>query len=194
LADPSVPTISPGTVPAADVSYDTVAGLPAPPNAGSLRDVAGQLAYGCVTEYARDTGLRGIPVAGPGGQTLTEIVRVHGGAGTKSITAVSLRVGGAPPLPHWDTQNANEVLTEWRVVLFSPGKLPDGSPVRGRMCFYLYTLQVPPGDNDLLDEGANVVDTTPPSLYTVNPADFLKYLVGPSQPVTAPAGLVATKP
>jgi hypothetical protein len=194
MSDPSVPTISPGTDTVADVSYDTVAGLPAPPNAGSLRDVAGQLAYGCVTEYSRDPGIRGIPVAGPGGQTLTEMVRVHGGTCTKTITAVSMRVGGAPPLPHSDTQNPNEVLTDWRVITFSPGKLPDGSPIRGRICFYEYTLQAPPSENDLLDEGTNVVDSTPPSLYTVNPADFLKYLVGPSQPVTAPAGFTALKP
>lgn len=194
MADPSVPTISPGTDPVTDVSYDTVAGLPAPPNAGSLRDVSGQLAYGCVTEYVWDAGLRGIPVAGPGGQTLTEIVRVHGGTAVKTITAVSLRVGAAPQLPHWDTQNPNEVLTGKRVVTFSPGKLPDGAVVRGRMCRYEYALQAGPGDNDLLDEGSNVLDSSPPSMYTVNPSDFLRYLVGPSQPVTAPGALAATKP
>jgi hypothetical protein len=153
-------------------------GVQPPSSLQSLRD-GGEtyLGYGCVVTYDFDFGLVGQALAGPKGVP-TKLVRRHAGTCVKTVNVVATRLGQKPQLPAFTPTGPNEVLVARRHANFSPGQLPDGTPIFGFVCQYVYQLQAPPGDNDSLDVGSTPVDQTVPSTYALNPADFVSYLMG----------------
>jgi hypothetical protein len=162
-------------------------GVQLPPSLQSLRDGGeSYLGYGCVVTYDFDYGLAGQTPAGPKGVP-TKLVRRHGGTCVKTVNVVATRLGQKPQLPAFRPGSDNEVLMFRRHANFSPGQLPDGTPIFGFVCQYVYQLQVPPGDNDSLDVGSTPVDQTVPSTYALNPADFVSYLMGTPAAVSGAA-------
>jgi hypothetical protein len=168
------------------VNVTIVAGVPPVP-ADIPTDSAQYLGYGAIALYEWDYGLRGAPVAGPKGALLS-FVRLHGGAGLKTISAVAIRLGERPKLPHWDTQSPNEVLFARRVACFSPAQFPDGTPVYAVVQELYYMLQQAPGDDDQLDFLTSPIGGQPVALNFLAPSDFSKYLSGPAQAVAGFGG------
>lgn len=60
------------------------------------------------THYETDPGTIALPVYGPDGSA-SRIVRLHAAQTIKIVEWTAERVGAWPTLPHWDTENPNEV-------------------------------------------------------------------------------------
>lgn len=142
----------------------------------------GYLGYGCTIAYQRDYGLRGQAVAGVSG-SLVDFARIHGGWCRKVVSVVATRVGSKPVLPAPQSYSPNDVLLSDLIVPFSPGKFTDGTPIYGVVCQFVFGLQKMPTATDQLDMGSTPWDVNPPSVNTLNPADFVTNLIGPAQPV-----------
>lgn len=138
---------------------------------------------GMTVGYVRDRGLRGAPVAGPYG-TQSAFWRVHGGLVYKVVTGVFQAIGGAPSLPSPVTNN-NEILLYDAPTLPADEVLPDGTCLYIRGVQFIFMLQCPPSDADVLYGCIIQMDATSISANVINPADYVPNLLGP---IPAPAG------
>lgn len=176
------------------VSFNTVTDYSVLPDIGTF--TADQstvyLGYGITINYDFDSGLRDQPVAAPSRAQLVDFVRIHTGKCRKVVTAVATTVGTKPVLPSYVTNNANDTLLFWQIGSFSPGRMPDGSPVYGVIVRYIFGLQQMPAPTDMLDMGTVPYDTATVASQTLNPADFVNYLIGPAAPISGGASTPIT--
>lgn len=131
-----------------------------------------------------DMGIRGSPLAGPA-SSMTVFWRQHGVAAVRVCTWVVSCAGAVPQAPHWDLQdNGNSVLLEKSISVQVPSQFADGNQLFYAVGQYTWGLQKAPADDDPIIIPASLIryDTSKPQL---NPADFLKYLIGP---IPSPSG------
>lgn len=103
--------------------------------------------YRLDVKYEVFTGIIQVPVAAPAPRC-SEIIRVHQPYGTKVVKWTCERVGAQPICPHWDTGNANEVLTYRYVQPTYAALSPDGGVQVWRVSgLYVYALCCPLGDD-----------------------------------------------
>jgi hypothetical protein len=158
--------------------------LPLPSSLDDIPDSAdGYFVWGQTVHYHRDYGSRMIPTAA---EAISEqgVVRVHGGACIKEISGFCVRADLMPQVSSSDTQSANEILLADDLILFSPMKLPDGTNLFAVAWYYLYGLRQMPSATDRLDFCASVFTLQPASVYTIDPTQFVRSLVGPAASVT----------
>ena len=176
------------------VTFNTVSDYSVLPDIGTFQptNTTTYLGYGIVINYDFDSGLRAQPVAAPSRAQFVDFVRIHTGFCRKVVTAVATTVGTKPVLPSFNTNSANDVLLSYQKGAFSPGRMPDGSPIYGIIVRYIFGLQQMPAATDSLDMGTVPYDTAVASTQTLNPADFVDYLVGPAAPVSGGASVPIT--
>lgn len=175
--------------PTPQITYGVAPSLPDPPNLDTLGDdVVEYFGYGCSILYRWHMGILPEPVAAAFKSMPVQMVRTHTGYCVKTITAVATTLGVRPTMPSPNTQSCNDILIDKLIGSFSPGKLPDGTQIFGVVVQYVYVLQQMPSDDDVLDMGASPFDLFGQAANTLQPSDFVKYLVGPAQPVTPPSG------
>ncbi len=177
-----------------NVSYSTSSAMPPPANLSQVNTTAqaSYFGYGCSIVYRWNTGRVPQPVAAGYSSQPVQMVRLNTGCGTKTITAVATCVGQIPAMPSFNTGSSNDVLLDMLIGSFSPEQMPDGTRIYGVVVQYVYALQQAPGPNDLLDMGSTPFDVAGAAANTLNPANFLQYLVGPASPVTPPSSSAAS--
>jgi hypothetical protein len=134
--------------------------------------------YEILVSYEGDTGVLQLPVAGPGPQTPSEIVRVAAPWMRKVVTWAAWRDVDWPVLPHPAPRDSNLVLKTWRLVPRAPKVLPDGVFRRFRVeGEYLYYLTVPLLPGDPLPTAAAPYETTPLDANLLQPYLFAQGII-----------------
>lgn len=125
-----------------------------------------------------DMGIRGSPLAGPA-SAMTVFWRQNGVSAFRVCTWAVSCVGETPQIPSWDLgDSGNSVLLAKMISVNVPSQFVDGNQLFYAAGQYVWGLQKAPGDDDPVIIPAMLIraDLTKRQL---NPADFLKYLIGP---------------
>lgn len=129
-----------------------------------------------------DYGYGFAPVAGPA-NTCMKFWRKRGVRVMRVATWALSCWGNPPRAPHWDLQDqGNSVLVMKAIAVGMPGSMADGVPLYHAAGQYVWALQCPPGDDEPIYIPASLLQ--PASGKTLNPAEFLKYIIGPVQTPT----------
>src|SRR4051812_18653893 len=108
---PTTPPVLDPVVDSPPYTVDVTTSLPLPGVGSDFDDAGlGYWAYGCVTVYTRDRGLREQLIAAPAHSVLADYHRVHAGQCRKVVTGVAVRLVAKPQLPSPLSEDPNEVL------------------------------------------------------------------------------------
>jgi hypothetical protein len=155
-----------------------------PPGANTLPGTLGNLvptnliAWGMVTTYEFDFGLRSSPVAAPYRSVKRQFWRCNSGGCIKIITCIGVAAGTTnPAMPGLSTASdhnlGNDVLVYMTVVNFVPDNFMDGVQCRATRLMLYYEMQLAPDlTTDVLDLGASPFDITPAADNILTPSDF----------------------
>lgn len=126
--------------------------------------VAPYAGYDVKTDYASDSGVLQLPVAGVLNNAAV-LVQLHGGAMRKNVRVIATRAGLPPVLPALTPQNpANEALGSFSVVPQSPKLDGDGNThVYVVSAAYNFFLVDPLAPEDGYRMGSPPYDSTPPN-------------------------------
>jgi hypothetical protein len=136
--------------------------------------------YGCQIQYFTSSGLVGQAVAAAKRSLPVDFVRLHTGCCLKTVTIAATRTGNKPQIPAYNNGAANDTLLNFEVGTFSPPVLADATPIFGVVARYTYLMQqYPLPGTDSYDFGAQPLDSNSPTLYRLNPIDFIQFLTSP---------------
>ncbi len=149
-------------------------------NDGSANNYFGA---GISSAYFWDYGLAASPVAGPY-RSQCAIWREHGGFCKKIVQWVLQRFDELPVCPSTNTGSDNEVLFNKVIAPNKPEEMPNGSILNTICGVYIYVLQIPPAEEDLLFIPNAIL--LPPADNVLDPLAFTTRLIGPVPGVTDP--------
>lgn len=94
------------------------------------------------TSYSHSTGIIGVPYAAPDG-TGQAIVKVSAASMRKIVRWMAQHIGKQPVLPHWITENGNDVLVSKTIVPINPQPDADMRNIWRVSGEYVYLLRTP---------------------------------------------------
>ena len=129
--------------------------------------------YQIEVAYEERTGIVPMPVADADGVAAV-CVKLCGNYWLKRVRWSAKRINSKPALPHWDTNNDNEVLISKTIVPQKPQVMRNGQAfiyeVKGE---YVYMLQYPPNlDVDSIAVATSPMETVAASVHAITPAQF----------------------
>lgn len=134
--------------------------------------------YNIRQQVATKSGLYQMPAAGPVG-TPARIVRLHAPVSSKIVTWVIERLclsGEKPLLPHWDTEDANEVCIYAEVRIDSPIIQPGGYLFLWRVAGEYHYVSASAG-RTAIGGGATPACIFSPQNFGIGEGDFSKEFI-----------------
>jgi hypothetical protein len=139
------------------------------------------LGFGLAVTVRWVSGLAFAPLAGAR-RGAAAVWRASAEYSVKTIVCVAQKSHVPPTMPHIDTGDSNDVLLSAEISASSPADAPDGNPIYTVVAQYYYLMQTPydmkGGQNILIPNSV----LKAPAQRQLDPANFSRYLAGPTVP------------